>query len=374
MTGPDGAPERAAPSVLLISGLYPSAADHVFGAFVAKQHEALERLGVPHRLVVNTRSKPGPVSGLWKYASLTARTLAAATRRDFDVVLGHFLYPTAWLASLAARIGGVPYVVVAHGTDVSSVQRPGPLARACLAATRRAACVVAVSRSMEGRVREELAVPATVRTEVINMGVDRRVFGPVADARRLMGLARGLKVALFAGNLIPRKAPDVLLEAFARCRANGTCDRLLIAGEGPLRASLERRASEPDLAGAVAFTGALPSDRLAVAMTAADVFVLPSRAEPLGVVLLEAMACGTPCVASRVGGIPEIVDAPSNGRLVDPDDAQSLADAMEEVLAAGRHSFVDACLATSARSDLDVNTARVVEVLARAAGGEGSAT
>jgi glycosyltransferase involved in cell wall biosynthesis len=109
-------------------------------------------------------------------------------------------------------------------------------------------------------------------------------------------------------------------------------------------------------------------------MTAADVFVLPSRAEPLGVVLLEAMACGTPCVASRVGGIPEIVDVPANGRLVDPDDAQSLAGAMEDVLAAGRHSFVDACLATSARSDLDVNTARVVEVLARAAGGEGSAT
>jgi glycosyltransferase involved in cell wall biosynthesis len=124
----------------------------------------------------------------------------------------------------------------------------------------------------------------------------------------------------------------------------------------------------------VAFTGALPADRLAVAMTAADVFVLPSRAEPLGVVLLEAMACGTPCVASRVGGIPEIVDVPGNGRLVEPDDARSLADAMEEVLAAGRHSFVDACLAQAARSDLDVNTARLVDVLERAADGEGSAT
>ena len=368
MSRPGEASERTAPSVLLISSLYPSGSDPVFGAFVAKQHASLTRLGVQHRLVVNTRSRPGALSGLWKYASLLARTLAAASHRDFDVVLGHFLYPTAWLASLASRIAHVPYVVVAHGTDVGSVQRRGPLARACLSATRRAACVVTVSRAMETKVRAELGVPASVPTQVINMGVDRAVFHPVVDARATLQLPGEARVALFAGNLIARKAPDVLLEAFARCRAAGACDRLVVVGDGPLRASLERRAAEPDIAGAVTFTGAIPADRLAIAMSAADVFVLPSVAEPLGVVLLEAMACGTPCVASRVGGIPEVVAVPANGRLVESGDPDSLAAAMGEVLAAGRDSFVDACLATAARDDLDANTARLVEVLARSAG------
>ena len=371
MSRPDEAAGPTPPSVLLISSLYPSDADPVFGAFVAKQHDALVRLGVPHRLVVNTRSRPGALSGLWKYTLLLARTLAAARRRDFDVVLGHFLYPTAWLASLAARIAGVPYVVVAHGTDVASVRRRGPLARACLSATRRAACVVAVSRDMERRVRVELGVPAAVRTQVIDMGVDRRVFRPIAGARATMRLPPDARVALFAGNLIERKAPGALLDAFSRCRAAGACDLLLLAGDGPLRAILERRAVEPDLAGAVTFVGAVPAQRLTIAMSAADVFVLPSLAEPLGVVLLEAMACGTPCVGSNVGGIPEVVDVPSNGRLAEPGDAESLAAAMEEVLVAGRDTFVDACLATAARHDLDANTARLVEVLTRAAGREG---
>jgi glycosyltransferase involved in cell wall biosynthesis len=101
-------------------------------------------------------------------------------------------------------------------------------------------------------------------------------------------------------------------------------------------------------------------------MSAADVFVLPSRAEPLGVVLLEAMACGTPCVASRVGGIPEIVGA-GCGRLVEPDDPGALADAVAEVLASGKQRYSAACLEAAAASDLDANTERLVGVLARVA-------
>lgn len=365
MTPPDTSAASERPRVLLISGLYPAPDNHVFGSFVAKQAAALDRLGVPYRLVVNRDWRTGALRGAVKYASLLVRALAAASRRDADVVLGHFLYPTALIARLAARVGGIPYVLVAHGTDVSSLAGAGALARACRAAAHGASCVVPVSRAMEARVRDEIGLPASVRTEVINMGVDRTVFLPVPDARAVTGWPEGEKVALFAGNLIPRKAPDVLLAAFEALSARGACDRLVFAGEGPSRAVLEAEAASRGLADRVHFTGALSPERLAAAMSAADVFVLPSLAEPLGVVLLEAMACGTPCVASRVGGIPEVVGE-GCGALVEPGDAAGLASALEDVLSAGKEPYRAACLAAAADSDLDGNTERLVAVLRRA--------
>jgi glycosyltransferase involved in cell wall biosynthesis len=259
----------------------------------------------------------------------------------------------------------VPYVVVAHGTDVTSLGRTGALARTCFRATMAAACVVPVSHAMLARLRDELGLPDSVPTEVINMGVDRRVFRPIDGARASFGWADDERIVLFAGNLIPRKAPEVLVEAFARLRRAGTADRLVICGDGEMRGAVEAAAEASGLRDAVTLTGALPPDRLAAAMSAADVFVLPSLAEPLGVVLLEAMACGTPCVASRVGGIPEVLTEGS-GLLVPPGDPEALAAGIERVLASGKDTYRQACLEAAAESDLDVNTGRLIDVLRRA--------
>lgn len=362
MPGAGGAPIAREPRVLLVSGLYPSPANPVFGAFVARQHEAFERLGVPHRLVVNRRWRPGALRAGAKYASLLVRAIAAALRRDHDVVLGHFLYPTAAIARVAARASGTPYVLVAHGTDVGSLARGGAVGRACVRAAGGAAAVVAVSHALAGRLRDEIGLPASVPVPVVNMGVDRRVFRPLDGARAQMGWADGERVALFAGNLVDVKAPLVLVDAFARLKRAGGCDRLVFAGDGPLRAAIGEAARASGVAGSVELAGRLAPERLALAMNAADVFVLPSLAEALGLVLLEAMACGTPCVGSRVGGIPEVL-APECGALAQPGDAGSLAEAMRGVLEAGKDTYRQACLDAAAANDLDANAARVVEIL-----------
>lgn len=352
-----------APRVLLISGLYPSEANPVFGAFIARQHEALERAGVTHRLVVNRDWRPGAARGLWKYGSLLVRAVAAAARRDIDVVLAHFLYPSALIGRIAASIAGVPYVVVAHGTDVDSVARPGALARACLRATDRAASVVTNSHATAARIASDLGLADDTPVEVLTMGVDRALFGPDPGARAAIGWPPGPTV-LFAGNLIPRKAPDVLLDAMAIVRDEVPGARLVVAGDGPLRGDLAAMSSRLGLD--VLFAGALTQTRLAEAMAAADVFVLPSRAEPLGVVLLEAMACGTPCVASAVGGIPEIL-GDGCGELVAPGDPRALAAGVLAVLARGKDAYRDACLAAAEANDLDRATERLVGVLSRVA-------
>ena len=355
-------------ALLLLSNMYPGASDPVFGSFIAKQVEALRAAGVPVRVVASARGRAGTLRTLTRYTSLAARAkLAALFHRDFDVIVGHFLYPTAWLSRIASLLSRRPYILVAHGLDVTSVQGRGLLARLSLAATRRASLVVAVSHALELRIRTELDLPAAVPTVVINMGVDRSVFTPKAGdgARAELGWAAGEKVALFAGNLIERKGVDVLVEAFAQLHARGACDRLAIAGDGPLRDQLVAQVGALGVAGAVEFLGAVKAATLAQLMAAADEFVLPSRAEPLGVVLLEAMACATPVVASRVGGIPEIVGE-GCGRLVEPGDAVALAAGMVEVLSRGKGSYAAAVVEAAAANDVNTNAARLLDEVAKA--------
>lgn len=363
--------EVPAPSLLVITNMYPASDNPMFGAFIAKQEAALRALGIRFRLVKNTQWRTGAAVNAMKYAAMLVRTAVAAMSGGFDVIVAHYLYPTAWFASLASRISGKPYVLVVHGTDVRSAQRRDAVAARCRKALPGAALVVCVSRAIEEEVREELGLPASVPTFVVNMGVDREVFHPVADARASLGIPAEARVVLFAGNFIARKNVETLIPAFALAHGVGRADLLLLAGGDPegRRADSEADVAERGLVDAVRFLGVLPPDELAAAMTAADVFVLPSRFEALGVVLLEAMACGTPVVASRVGGIPEVVPDEC-GRLVASTDVEGFAEAIGDVLAAGKGHYAACCEQAAEENDVRANTRRLVDAVAHLAGGD----
>jgi glycosyltransferase involved in cell wall biosynthesis len=352
--------------------MYPAPDNPMFGAFVAKQVAALESLGVPLRLVANRRWRRGRAENLLKYASLLTWTVAAALHRDFDVIVAHYLYPTAWLARIASRISGRPYVLVSHGTDVRSVQRQDRIAARCREALQEASLVVAVSEALAATLREALDLPAGLPVAVVNMGVDRAVFRRVPDARAALDVPGDARVALFAGSFVEVKNVPTLIAAFDIALKAGRVDLLLLAGSDPqgLRASAEEDVSRRGIEKHVRFLGALPAERLAAAMTAADVLVLPSVSEALGIVLLEAMSCGTPVVASRVGGIPEIV-TPECGRLVDPHDPEGLAEAVGEVVSLGKARFAEGCERAAAADDVGTNAAKLMDAIERhALGGE----
>ena len=134
----------------------------------------------------------------------------------------------------------------------------------------------------------------------------------------------------FAANLVRRKGVDVLLEALAKLAPHEPA-RLWVAGDGPERAALEAAAVRLGIADRVHFLG--PRDDVADWLEACDVFVLPSRAEGLGVAALEAMARGRPVVASAVGGLAETVVHERTGWLVPPEDPDALAAGLEALLA-----------------------------------------
>lgn len=260
--------------------------------------------------------------------------------REFrpDLVFATWAYPDGWAAVRLGHAAGLPVVLQVHGSDILLLGEYAAKKRRTAEAVRAADGIVAVSHDIARHLAELGADSAKVR--VIHNGVDRAEFSPGDKdcERAALGLPSGERVLLFVGNLVPVKAIDVLLRACADPILATVRPRLLVVGEGPLRQSLERLAGELGIADRVRFAGSLPQSELARWYRAADVFVLPSHSEGVPNVLLEASACGTPWVASRVGGIPEIAHL-GVSRLVTPNSPAELAAAIRDALAAppGEH-------------------------------------
>jgi glycosyltransferase involved in cell wall biosynthesis len=189
-------------------------------------------------------------------------------------------------------------------------------------------------------------------------------FAPREVLRAELGLDG--RVLAFAGRLGPQKALGVTFDALASVPGV----TLAIAGDGPDREPLERRATELGLAGRARFLGSLPRDGVLRLFRAADAVVLSSAWENLPHTVLEALAVGSPVIATSVGGVPEVVRDGENGLLVAPNDPRALADAIGRLFADDdlRGRLADAAPASVAGHTEESVFARIEEELQRAAG------
>ena len=247
-----------------------------------------------------------------------------------DVVHAH-VFSAALPALVLARLSRAPLVVTEHYTGFQRGLITGADRLTARVAFERADLVAPVSRELAGHLRE---IAPGARIEVHPNTVDTEVFTPTTHGghgppRRLLNVAA----------LAEKKGHGYLLDALSRLHDV----RLDVVGDGELREELESRAR--GLEAPVRFHGELPKEQVARMMGEADLFVLPSTHETFGAVLIEAMACGLPSVATRVGGVPEVLDD-SAGELVEPRDPAALAAAIERVLA---RSFDPEALARQAR-------------------------
>jgi starch synthase len=274
-----------------------------------------------------------PGDAHWPYL----RGLGAWLRREaprFDVLHAHsYGFHHTLSAWLAARVADRPFVLTPHFHPQWSMEL-GPRRRHL-----RAAFDAVMKRSLlEGPdaivcvSREEarwLAPPRPERLHFIPNAVHPAPFaaargGPLRERLGLRGPS-----ALFVGRLAANKGLHTLLDAWRAMPEDAT---LLVAGDGHLARELRERAAREGLGDRVRLLGAVSDEELRQAYAAADVFVLPSEYEAFGIVLLEAMAAGKPVVATRVGGMPEVVEEGRTGLLVPYGDAPALATAMGEVL------------------------------------------
>jgi len=325
--------------ILLVSQMYPGPEDPDLGVFVAQIERALRDRG--HELELAVLDRRG--GGKRRYATLAARAFRAARRFRPEVVYAHFLVPSGFLAGLASR---APLVVTAHGRDVRNVGVVPGIGELTRRTVARAAAVIAVSdylrRELETKVPE-----ARGKTEVIDSGVDLGRFA-------VQPAPNGDTSFLCLGALSERKNVVRLAEAFERLDS-GT---LTFVGDGPLRARLEGRPR-------IELVGSVAHDEIPDRIARARVVCQPSLVEPLGQALLEAMACGRPVVATRVGGPPELVP-PEAGVLVDPLDVEALSSAL--AAAAELPCPNQAARAAAESHDVATQAARIEGVLRHAAG------
>jgi len=245
---------------------------------------------------------------------------------DFDVIDAHYYYPDGVAAALLASHFKKPFTVTARGSDINLIAAHSIPRRLMRWASSRASASIAVSQALtQAMAQIGMAMDKLV---MLPNGVDLQRFHlqSQASARATLGWPAG-PTLISVGNLVGNKGHHIVVDALARLPGF----QLVIAGEGPQRQALENLAIQLNVSSRLQFLGRVEHDQLARCYSAADILVLASNREGWPNVLLESMACGTPVVATSVGGIPEIVTSASAGRLMPGRTAADVAEAVEDL-------------------------------------------
>lgn len=252
-------------------------------------------------------------------------------RKDFDVIHAHYAVPQGFLGVLLKKLQRKPLVTTVHGSDITVLAKSALGRLLVKFVLRNSDRILAVSEFLKSEVVKLGVSEGKVR--VIYSGVPVHQKPPVSSLKLPDG-----EIIAFVGGLVQQKGVDVLLRAYKLVseRRHGTA--LVIVGDGRERAGLEKL--DIELGTNAHFVGSM--ENIAPVLEKSAVLVLPSREEGFGLVLLEAMNVGVPVIASRVGGIPEIVRHGYNGILVEKENPEELADAILKVLNDGelRNSLV----------------------------------
>jgi len=254
---------------------------------------------------------------------------------SFDLVHAHL--PPAELYTRLALLGtpaeALPLVISKHN-DCPFHGLPGELAMERWVA-RRASAMIVISEAVNRYTTARWVGAADGSLDTIRYGIDVAPFDRVstddiAALRHEWQVGSGTLVIGFVGRLVAQKSIDTLIDGFAAFLKKTPCDaKLVIVGDGPLKESLQRHASEAGIAQQVVWTGF--REDIPLVMRAFNIFALTSVFEGFGLVLVEAMAARLPVVATRVSAIPEVVQDGETGLLVDARSPECVADALEQV-------------------------------------------
>jgi glycosyltransferase involved in cell wall biosynthesis len=270
------------------------------------------------------------LNGLLMFLSLLPQWLRVKQQRP-EVIYATWAFPDGFAAVLLGKLSGIRVVIKVHGSDVEILAKERLRRTLAVWALNRASAVISVSAYLRDML-VDLGVEQK-KLRVIYNGIDQQKFRPLdrEECRQKLGLSNTKKIILYVGNLKSDKGVVDLLNAFVPITGGDGNVELTYAGDGESRAEIEQLTALHGISATVRLLGKISHDSLPFWINAADVVCLPSHHEGVPNVLLEAAACGTPCVATIVGGIPEVV-TPASGLLVAHRDVPALTTALIEAL------------------------------------------
>ena len=274
--------------------------------------------------------------------ALTSKMVEVSNWEKLDLLHVHYAIPHAASAYLARQILGASapkLVTTLHGTDITVVGND----RSFLPITRFAIAqfdaVTVPSQFLKRATYENLQLPETMPIDVIPNFVDTELYTPATERNG------ELPRIVHNSNFRPLKRVDDVIRVFARVRQHVACELVLI-GDGPERSRVEAMVHELGLSRDVTFLGKQLG--FVDVLKTARVFLLPSGSESFGLAALEALACGVPVVASRIGGVPEVISDGKTGFLLPMGDVEAMAQAVRRLLEDDRLQLT---MAEAARAD-----------------------
>ncbi|MFS0560289.1 N-acetyl-alpha-D-glucosaminyl L-malate synthase BshA [Terribacillus sp. 179-K 1B1 HS] len=248
-----------------------------------------------------------------------------------DILHVHYAVPHAICAILAKAIAkhDVKIVTTLHGTDITVLGIDNGLRKMIIHAIEESDVVTAVSQSLVDQTREMLDVVSPI--DVVYNFVDEEVYRPadVRDVRQQFGIAEDEKVLVHISNFRKVKRVQDVVQVFSYVQEKLPA-KLLLIGDGPEYSDILRDVQQRGLEDKVLFLG--KRNNVAALLNMADIMLLPSEKESFGLVLLEAMACGVPCIGTDVGGIPEVIENGKNGFVAQLGDVKQMADYAMDLL------------------------------------------
>lgn len=330
--------------IFVISNMYPTSNHLSYGIFVKNQVEALRKAGMNVEIGVNTDPSTGMKNALKKYILWAMKVMKKGLfqKGSISITHAHYVFPSGVFSLLLKKIFKIPYIVTAHGGDIEKMAKKNANIRKWTTRIlKESSHVIAVGPILAKQIEADFHVPKE-KISIMSMGVNREVFkeGDKEDARKLLNLSPDDFIFSFVGNVIKQKGVEELLQAFEQVKLS-TNKRVKLAIIGSRRDESFMEKIAPLLNDDVLLIDPVKQQDLVTWFQASDVFVLPSHIEGFGLVALEAIACGTPVIASDVGGLSSLLSNDA-GHLVESQNVSSLKEEMLRSLEAENYYNHDA--------------------------------
>ena len=347
--------------ILVATTMFPNKYNPFSGVFIKNQIKLLrDKFGIESIVITGDGSNHLTILILKKYLLFFIRIIWSAFFKRFDLIHVHFSYPTGFLSLICKWITGKKLIITIHGSDINQHQKMNILSRYLIKQTLNTCDhIIAVSDDLRMKMISQFGI-STEKLSVINMGFDRNIFCFHQNEEEKR---KETFIILFVGRLIPVKGFELLIDAIEKLnlQANSNFECVVI-GEGSHRAQYEKTAKEKRLDKIFRFIEPLGQKKIATWMRKSNIVVIPSYQEGFGLVAIESLACGTPVIASKVGGLKEIIQDGINGYFITPGEVDELEEKINLVMNNPNIIPSEVCVESISQFDAELKVGQIKDL------------